>query len=81
MTKGKWPQAQHQEPRDRALAHFMGQMAEIRERLEELTDYADNFMEYSPDEISWGHVGNAGYFLEKLTELTDHAFKRGEYAE
>lgn len=35
---------------------------------------------YSPENINWGHVGTAGWFLEKLTELTDYAYKRGEYA-
>ena len=37
-------------------------------------------MENDPEDINWGHVGTAGYYLEKLTELPDHAYGRGEYA-
>jgi hypothetical protein len=81
MTRKERFEAQKEAAHEKALAHFMGQMAEIRERLGELTEYADDFMGYCPDEINWGHVGGAGYFLGKLTELTDQAFKRGEYAE
>ena len=65
---------------DHALNAFMEKIAEAKERLEELTAYVDDHMEESPDDINWGHVGSAGYMVEKLTELTDWVFKRGEYA-
>jgi len=41
----------------------------------------DEHIGVSPENVRWGDVGNAGYALEKLTELTDWMFKRGEYAE
>ena len=66
---------------EKALSKFMEQMGEINERLSELQVFADEHMGYSPDEINWGHVGTAGSILETLTELTDCAYKRGEYAE
>lgn len=66
---------------EKALDKFMGQICEINERLSELQKFADDHMGYLPDEINWGHVGTAGWFLEKLTELMDCAYKRGEYAE
>ena len=64
---------------DKALATFMENISDIHERLDELKIYFDNHMEESPDSIHWGHVGDAGLFLERLTELTDRAFKRGGY--
>jgi hypothetical protein len=65
--------------KEKALMAFMEKIAEAKERLEELQGFVDNHMEYSPDDINWGHVGSAGWLVEKLTEATDWAFKRGEY--
>lgn len=64
-----------------ALNEFIGTIAEITERLAELQAFVDNHMEYSPDEINYGHVGDAKRLLGQLTELTDIAYRRGEYAE
>ncbi len=66
---------------EKALENFIGQIGEIKERLAELEAFTDDHMGYNPEDINWGHVGTAGWFLERLTELTDCAFKRGEYAE
>jgi beta-mannanase len=66
---------------EKALGAFMGSIGEIKERLAELNAYFDDHMEVDPDDINWGHVGDAAYFLTELTELTDKAYGRGEYAE
>ena len=66
---------------EKVLGAFIGKIGEISERLAELKAFADDHMGYEPDSINWGHVGTADYFLQKLTELTDAAFKRGECAE
>jgi len=66
---------------EKALGTFMTKVAEAQERLAELTTFLDDHMHKNPNEISWGSAGDAGYMVEKLTELTDWAFKRGEYAE
>jgi len=66
---------------EKALGEFMAKMAQAQELLTELQAHVDNHMEFNPDEINWGHAGNAGYMVEKLTELTAWVFKRGEYAE
>jgi len=66
---------------DKALQEFMARIAEASTLLQELQGFVDDHMEYSPDDINWGHVGSAGYMVEKLTELSDWAFKRGEHAE
>jgi len=67
--------------KEEALGRFLGTITEINERLAELKAFADDHMGYNPDEINWGHVGSAAHFLKGLTELTDSAYKRGEYAE
>jgi hypothetical protein len=65
---------------EKALFAFMEKVAEAKERLDELQRYVDDHMETSPDDVNWGDVGSAGYMVEKLIELTDWAFKRGEHA-
>jgi len=65
---------------EKALSEFIGRMGEARERLEELQTFVDDHMHTNPDEISWGDVGSARHLVEQLTQLTDWAFQRGEYA-
>jgi hypothetical protein len=65
---------------EKALQEFMAKVDEAQERLAELNAYLDEHMETSLDSVNWGTVGSAGYMVEKLTELTDWAYKRGEYA-
>jgi len=65
--------------KEQALSTFMGQIGEINELLAELQDFADDHLGYSPEDVTWGHVGTANYFLERLNELADFAFKRGEH--
>ncbi|MCL2576939.1 MAG: hypothetical protein FWE27_02665 [Defluviitaleaceae bacterium] len=65
---------------EKALGNFIGLMGEARERIAELQEYIDNHMNTSPDEINWGNCGSAEYLLAQLTELTDWAYNRGEYA-
>jgi len=62
------------------LSAFVSKVAEIQERLAELKEFADEHLGYNPDEIDWGHIGTAEGFLRDLTELTDRAYNRGEYA-
>jgi len=66
---------------EKALSEFMAKIAEAQDRLADLTAYLDDLMETTPENITWGDVGSVGYVVERLTELTDWAFKRGEYAE
>ena len=66
---------------EKALTEFMLHIAEISERLTELKEFADEHMSYLPEEINWGHVGKAGYFLKRLNELADNAYQRGEFAD
>jgi hypothetical protein len=65
---------------EKALGAFMAKIAEAQTLLAELQAHVDDHMETNPDEINWGHVGSAGYMVEKLSELADWAYQRGEYA-
>jgi len=63
------------------LDEFITTLGDINDRLQELQSHADDHMGYDPDNINWAHVGTAQHFLKELTELTDLAYGRGEYAE
>jgi len=65
---------------ERALKVFIGNIGEIGERLRELQEFVNNHMNFAPEEVTWAHVGNTSYYLERLTELTDCAYSRGEFA-
>jgi len=66
---------------EKALQEFMARMAQAQELLAELQTYVDDHMGANPDEINYGHVGSAGYMVEKLAELTYWALGRGEHAQ
>ncbi len=66
---------------DDALAAFVQKKAEIDAMLTRLHGLSDEHFNYSPDEITWGHVGTLGYYAELLKRVTDSAFKEGEHAE
>ena len=49
--------------------------------LARLRALSDDHFNYSPDDITWDHVGTLGYYAEMLKRVTDQAFKEGECAE
>jgi hypothetical protein len=65
---------------DDALAAFVARKTEIDAMLTRLQALSDDHFGYSPDEISWDHVGTLGYYAELLKRVTDSAFKEGEHA-
>jgi hypothetical protein len=65
---------------DDALAAFVAGKAEIDAMLTRLQALSDDHFNYSPDEITWDHVGTLGYYAELLKRVTDSAFKEGEHA-
>jgi hypothetical protein len=67
--------------REEALAAFVSKKAEIDAMLTRLQTLSDDHFNYSPDEITWDHVGTLGYYAEMLKRVTDKAFKEGERAE
>jgi len=81
MTRNEKIMESMKKQHERALQAFIGNIGEIKARLDELQEFVDNHMNFTPEEITWSHVGNTSYYLENLTELTDCAYKRGEFAE
>jgi hypothetical protein len=74
-------QSQLAKSKEEALAAFVSKKAEIDEALARLQALSDDHFNYSPDEITWDHVGTLGYYAEMLKRVTDQAFKEGECAE
>ena len=65
---------------DKALNAFIAAKAEIDAQLERLKAYSDEHFEAHPDEINWGHVGTLNHYASLLRQITDSAFKEGEFA-
>jgi hypothetical protein len=63
-----------------ALAAFVQKKAEIDAMLARIQALSDNHFNYSPDEVTWGHVGSLGHYAELLRRITDMAFNEGEHA-
>ena len=74
-------QSQIAKSKEQALAAFVSRKAKIDAMLTRLQALSDDHFGYSPDEISWGHVGTLGYYAELLKRVTDSAFKEGEHAD
>ena len=65
----------------KALDAFLAAKFEIDAMLERLAALSADHFENNPDEINWGHVGTLNHYRDRLREITDSAFKEGEYAE
>jgi len=66
---------------DKALNAFIFSKAEIDTMLERLKALSDDHFNTHPDEINWGDVGTLNHYASLLRQITDSAFKEGEYAE
>jgi hypothetical protein len=65
---------------EQALAAFVSRKAEIDAMLTRLQALSDDHFGYSPDEVTWAHVGTLEHYAELLKRITDAAFKEGEHA-
>ena len=65
---------------EQALAAFVSKKAEIDAMLARLQALSADHFGYSPDEISWAHVGTLEHYAELLKRITDSAFTEGEHA-
>ena len=65
----------------KAIDAFLAAKAEIDSMLARLAALSDDHFETHPDEIDWGHVGTLNLYRDRLREITDSAFKEGEFAE
>ncbi|CAA7624581.1 hypothetical protein [Magnetospirillum sp. SS-4] len=65
----------------RAIGTFIARKAELDAMLARLQELSADHFNWSPDEITWGHVGTLGHYVEMLKRITDSAFHEGEHAE
>jgi hypothetical protein len=65
---------------EQALAAFVAKKAEIDTMLARLQSLSDDHFGWSPDEITWSHVGTLGDYALLLKRITDMAFNEGEHA-
>jgi len=65
---------------DQALAAFVAAKTEIDAQLERLKTLSDEHFNAQPDEIQWGDVGDLLLYAGLLRQITDAAFKEGEFA-
>ena len=54
-----------------ALAAFVSKKAEIDAMLARLQALSADHFGYSPEEITWAHVGTLEHYAELLTRITD----------
>jgi hypothetical protein len=62
-----------------ALAVFVSKKAEIDTMLTRLRALSDDHFGYSPDEVTWAHVGTLEHHADLLKRITDMAFNEGEH--
>ena len=65
----------------KALDAFMTAKFQIDAMLERLQALSADHFETHPDEINWGHVGTLTHYRDRLREISDAAFREGEFAE
>ena len=65
----------------KALDAFLAAKFEIDAMLERLAALSADHFEVHPEEIDWGHVGTLNHYRARLREITESAFKEGEYAQ
>ena len=63
-----------------ALDAFVSAKFEIDMMLDRLKSLSADHFDIHPDEINWGHVGTLNQYACLLRQITDSAFKEGEYA-
>jgi hypothetical protein len=64
-----------------AIDAFIARKAEIDTMLARLQSLSDDHFDVAPEEVTWGHVGDLGRYAELLKQITDAAFREGEFAE
>jgi hypothetical protein len=77
------PKLQNQiaKSKEEALTDLVSKNAEIDTMVTRIQALSDDHFGFSPDEITWGHVGTLEDYADLLKRITDSAFKEGEHAE
>ena len=66
---------------DAALDAFIASKNEIDAMMERLVAHSADHFGYSPEDVTWGHVGTLDHYRARLREITDMAFCEGEHAD
>jgi hypothetical protein len=76
------PRARNQvaKSKEEALAAFVSKKTEIDAMLTRLQALSDDHFGYSPDEVTWDHVGTLEHHAELLKRITDMACNEGDHA-
>ena len=62
-----------------ALDAFLAAKVDIDTMLLRLKTLSDDHFETHPDEITWADVGTLNHYGSLLRQITDSAFKEGEF--
>ena len=62
------------------IAAFLAKKAEIDSILERLAALSADHFNVEPDRVTWGDVGTLEHYAGRLREVSDAAFREGEYA-
>jgi hypothetical protein len=73
-------QIQIAKSREQALAEFVRNKAKIDAMLARIQALSDDHFGYTPDEVTWDHVGTLEHYAQLLKRITDSAFREGEHA-
>jgi hypothetical protein len=63
-----------------ALAAFVSRKAEIDTMLARLRVLSEDHFGYSPDEVTWAHVGTLEHYADLLKRITDMTLNKGKHA-
>jgi hypothetical protein len=74
------PRKQIMRSNEDALAAFVSRKAEIDTMLARLQALSADHFGYSPDEVTWAHVGTLEQYVGLLGRITDMAFNEVEHA-
>jgi hypothetical protein len=67
-------------PTPAARDAFLTRKNEIDALLARLTAHSSDHFGFGSEEIDWGHVGTLDHYASLLRQISDSAFKEGEYA-
>jgi len=67
-------------PNDKALGAFLAAKKNIDHMLARIQTLSDDHFDTDPDAIHWGHVGSLNNYASLLRQITDSAFREGEFA-
>jgi hypothetical protein len=65
---------------EQPLDAFLAKKAEIDSILERLATISTDHFHVEPGRVTWGDVGTLEHYASRLREVSDAAFREGEYA-